>query len=242
MVKVRKNLIGEVFGRLTVIGQDDDYVSPKGNKIRRWICRCSCEDHTVKSIIESRLIDGSTVSCGCYGRERSSETHKKYNEYDLTGGYGIGLTSNTNEEFYFDLDRYDDIKNICWYKNTEGYLSGVDTTTGKIVKMHTYLGYPYYDHINRNKLDNRGANLRPCTNQENCRNKSLTKANTSGFIGVGWHKKLNMWRARISVDNKLIHLGVFETIDDAVRARLRAEKEYYGEFAPQQHLYEQYGI
>ena len=41
-----------------------------------------------------------------------SETFKKYNTYDLSGEYGIGYTSK-GEEFYFDLDDYDKIKDYC---------------------------------------------------------------------------------------------------------------------------------
>jgi hypothetical protein len=37
-------------------------------------------------------------------------------------------------------------------------------------------------------------------------------------------------------------LGVFETFEEAVITRLKAEKEYYGDFAPQKHLFAQYGI
>lgn len=35
MVKVRKNLVGEKFGRLTVLYQTDDYVNPKGKTLRK---------------------------------------------------------------------------------------------------------------------------------------------------------------------------------------------------------------
>ena len=48
---------------------------------------------------------------------RSSKCNKKYNKYDLSGEYGIGWTSNTNQEFYFDLEDYDKIKDYCWIYN-----------------------------------------------------------------------------------------------------------------------------
>lgn len=34
----------------------------------------------------------------------------------------------------------------------------------------------------------------------------------------------------------------FDNKEDAIRARLQAEKEYFGEFAPQRHLFEEHGI
>ena len=44
------------------------------------------------------------------------------------------------------------------------------------------------------------------------------------------------------VNGKNIYLGVFVNKEDAIKTRLNAEQKYFGEFAPQQHLYEQYNI
>lgn len=39
MVKVKEDLTGRVFGRLTVIKQVDDYIEPKSGKHRsQWLC------------------------------------------------------------------------------------------------------------------------------------------------------------------------------------------------------------
>ena len=43
-------------------------------------------------------------------------------------------------------------------------------------------------------------------------------------------------------NRKEIYLGCFATFEEAVRARLEGEKRYFGEFAPQKHLYAQYGV
>jgi hypothetical protein len=109
--------------------------------------------------------------------------------------------------------------------------------------MHQLLGFHGWDHINRNGLDNRKNNLRVCTHQENTTNRSLMSKNTSGFVGVSWCKATNNWRAQIMVDYKGIHLGCFDSKEDAIKARLNAELKYYGpKFAPQRHLFEIYGI
>lgn len=84
------------------------------------------------------------------------------------------------------------------------------------------------DHINGNTLDNRKSNLRICSVKENTRNHKRYSTNTSGHGGV--YKNRNRWRARIKVDNKLINLGSYENIEDAVKARKEAEKKYFGEF------------
>lgn len=79
------------------------------------------------------------------------------------------------------------------------------------------------DHLNGNKSDNRFINLRCVTRQENLKNKSKYKCNKSGFIGVGWHKRDKVWVASIRLNKKLIHLGNFKNLSDAVKVRIDAE-------------------
>ena len=82
------------------------------------------------------------------------------------------------------------------------------------------------DHINQNGADNRFENLRLVTNRENHRNKRLSKKNASGHTGINWIERLAKWRARIMVDGKDIHLGVFADIRDAINARKEANLVY----------------
>lgn len=87
------------------------------------------------------------------------------------------------------------------------------------------------DHINGNPLDNRKENLRICTSLQNSRNARVRIDSISGYKGVSFRKDHQVWRARIQVDGKLIHLGHFRTPEDAARAYDEAAKEYFGEFA-----------
>lgn len=172
---------------------------------------------------------------------------KKYNELDISGEFGVGWSSNTNEEFYFDLEDYEKIKDICWnvHYTHQRYkkLEGVDMNTGKIVSFLSVIGCKNYDHKDRNTLNNRKENLRKCTQSQNSRNHSLPINNTSGVIGVGWHKRKGQWQVRIyDRENHRKTIGYFDDKKDAIRARLLAEIEYYGEFAPQRHLFQEYGI
>lgn len=86
------------------------------------------------------------------------------------------------------------------------------------------------DHINRVRSDNRICNLRLATRQQNNRNIKVKSNNNSGFTGVHWNKRLKKWRARIVVDRVLLHLGLYELIEDAIKARKEAEVKYFGEF------------
>ena len=96
------------------------------------------------------------------------------------------------------------------------------------------------DHMNRNKLDNRKENFRYATKSENRINSKIRTNNTSGIQGVRFEQ--GKWRARISIDGKYVHLGMFDSFEEAVKTRLKAEKKYYGEFAMQINLFEQYNI
>ena len=98
------------------------------------------------------------------------------------------------------------------------------------------------DHINRNKLDNRKCNLRISDKTGNNRNVGLQKNNKSGITGVRWDKQTNKWKAEITVNYKNIYLGIFDSKEDAIKRRLIAEKKYFGEYAPQQHLFNEYDI
>ena len=61
-------------------------------------------------------------------------------------------------------------------------------------------------------------------------------------IGVVYDRNREKWMARIVLNKKDIYLGRYSNKEDAIKARLEAEIKYFGEFAPQRHLFEQYGI
>lgn len=83
------------------------------------------------------------------------------------------------------------------------------------------------DHINGNRVDNRIENLRDVSHSENQHNHKTPENNTSGFTGVGWHAPLQKWVSRIKVNNRTLHLGYFENLEDAVKARKMAKIKYH---------------
>jgi len=92
--------------------------------------------------------------------------------------------------------------------------------------MEGYIPENQVDHINRIRNDNRWCNLREASHSCNMRNASIGKNNTSGVIGISWHKVLNKWHAQITISYSQKNLGIFESFDDAVRARWNAEVEH----------------
>lgn len=231
MVRVRKNLIGQRFDRLTVLERAEDYIKPDGRCESQWCCKCDCGNEII--VRTHCLTSGHTKSCGCLQKEAASKSQKKYNTYDLSGEYGVGYTFK-GEEFYFDLEDYDKIKDYCWCIDKYGYVRG-NTKTSK-VKFHRLITNctddMVIDHINHNKVDNRKSNLRICTQNKNCMNRSMLSKNLSGVTGVFWHKTNNKWVANIGFEGKNIYLGTYEDFKMAVQARRSAEEKYFGEFAP----------
>lgn len=155
------------------------------------------------------------------------------NKYDLSGEYGVGYTTK-NEEFYFDLEDYDLIKDYCWYKDAHGYISS--KYDGKRILMHRLLmgtndANIIIDHVNHIRIDNQKTNLRIVNKSQNAMNHRILRNNTSGVTGVSQRKSNKKWRARITVNNKQIYLGQFNSFEDAVSARKKAEDKYFGEYS-----------
>lgn len=84
------------------------------------------------------------------------------------------------------------------------------------------------DHINRDSLDNRRANLRAATRKENMRNRGYRRSRP-GYKGTSASGRY--WRAQIMVDGKQILLGTYNRQIEAAMAYDAAAREYFGEFA-----------
>lgn len=99
-------------------------------------------------------------------------------------------------------------------------------------KLHRVITNPpselVVDHINSNGLDNRRENLRVCTQQQNSFNQRLRRTSSMPFKGV--FRCYNKFGARITVDGKSIHLGMYKTPEDAHQAYIEASERLHGSF------------
>ena len=233
MVKVKKDLTGQKFGRLTVIEQVDDYISPKGQHQSQWLCECDCADKTKLVVRGYSLITRGTLSCGCLFKEqcvRNEKNNKKYNVYDLTGDYGIGYTSK-GENFYFDLEDYDKIKNYCWCVDSQGYIKSGNIFLHRIIMNSPSVRFDIdHKHGKNTRHDNRKSNLRIATRNQNSMNKERQSNNISGVTGVSYDKSRNKWIARLIFEGKC-HSKRFINFEDAVAQRKEWENTYFGEFS-----------
>ena len=83
------------------------------------------------------------------------------------------------------------------------------------------------DHINRNRQDDRPANLREIGRHENMWNRNPTNRD----LPMGVSPKDGGYQARIMCRRKRYHLGVFSTPEEAASAYQAKRKELYGEYA-----------
>lgn len=237
MVKVREDLTGKTFGRLLVIEQAEDYINPQGTHYANWLCECQCNKHTKLTVLGTNLKGNKSTSCGCKTIEWIKNNCTKTNVYDLESKeYGIGYTSK-GEEFWFDKEDYDLIKNYYWYYDKYGYL--MSKREKKYVRLHALIMNPpkgqLVDHIVHKKTgehnyDNRKSNLRIVNKSQNGMNSTIKKNNTSGMTGVSYDKKRSGWVAQIK-KGSIQKSKTFKTFEEAVAMRKQWEEELFGEYS-----------
>ena len=235
---------GVLDSRLSVIERICEGHPKYIHKKSIWKCKCECGNTDYVYADGYSLRKGKTKSCGCYKSDRIRNSSKKTNTYKFTDTYGIGYDSN-NQEFYFDLEDYDKIKDYCWIVSDSGYvitaIYNSELGFSQNYSMHRLLmdvTWRYnkddklvIDHINHVRFDNRKQNLRVCLWGENLFNKDGCNRNTSGVCGVSWSKEKKKWRAYISIGGHQKFLGYYADFDKAVDARKQGEEKFFGQFS-----------
>jgi len=98
------------------------------------------------------------------------------------------------------------------------------------VLHHGYLP-EMIDHKDNNPFNNKIENLRPASKMKNSQNSKIRSDNTSGIKGVSWSKLRNKWRVYLSVNKKIIHLGLHDELEFAELVISEARLKYHGDFA-----------
>jgi hypothetical protein len=152
------------------------------------------------------------------------ETPENAVEIQLSGGR-VALVEAADAEL---VSRYH------WNVISWGYAIG--RVNDRMILMHRLIvGEPprglEIDHINRNKLDNRRANLRVCTISQNRANRHKFRGCSSQYKGVSLIRVSNRWSAKIKENGRLRHIGTFDSEVDAARAFDREALRIHGEYA-----------
>lgn len=88
----------------------------------------------------------------------------------------------------------------------------------------------FIDHINGNRKDNRISNLREASQFENARNRKKNSNNKSGFKGVYFIVSSSQWRAIATFNGKSVHIGCFNTAQEASNAYNQFSKLNHKDF------------
>jgi hypothetical protein len=140
---------------------------------------------------------------------------------------------------------------VYWHRDYYRFKKGQDVGTpdkgkylkaqfdGQMLYLHRVAWRLHYgtwpprhiDHVNADGLDNRIDNLRLATPSENSCNRRIQSNNNSGFKGVSFKLSHKKWSATIWKQSKKIHIGYFDTPEEASEAYKTAAKWYHGEFA-----------
>lgn len=141
-----------------------------------------------------------------------------------------------NKHALVDDDDYEWLKQWKWHCSVYGYAVVSDGTAQFMHRM--VIKAPRgikVDHINGNRLDNRKENLRIVSDSQNRMNSrkrcKWPRKLTSLYKGVGWHDSVQLWRARITVQQKQMYIGYFDSELAAAMAYDIAAKDLYGEYA-----------
>ena len=155
-------------------------------------------------------------------------------------------------EVLIDIDDFDRVINSSWCLGKGKYAQSI-INGSKVYLHHFLIGKPASgmetDHRDRNTLNNKKDNLSHVSIRQNRINRKIT--NKHGFPGIYYlpdmqkgfikhHHYFKPWQVRIrikdlnspykngGVGTRLIHVGMFKTIEEAIEARKKAELKYFG--------------
>lgn len=196
-------------------------------------CKCEWCDNEVK---RTEYCNRHQQQIKRWGEVRFSRGDK--NQYIINNeeNYAeiILYDKNLNEKAraIIDIEDLERCKPYKWTLRNDGYVSTKKNYKG--IKLHRFIANTpegmHTDHINRNRLDNRKDNLRICSQQENNKNKGLYSVNKTGHRGIEVREMTTktVYLSVIRFEGKSHHLGSFDNIDDAIKAREQAELKFYG--------------
>jgi hypothetical protein len=130
-----------------------------------------------------------------------------------------------------------------WFHKDESHPIGYAQGQHKLSKKHVYMhrviaermgidvSGKLVDHINLNTLQNTRSNLRPATHSQSQHNKGLQCNNKSGYKGVSWWNKRELWIVQLNKGRKKFARCYFRSLLDAAQASMLLRYLAHGEFA-----------
>ncbi len=205
------DLTGRRFGKLVAVAPTDQ------RQYDGIVWRCLCDCDNVAYVSSHQLLSGYTKSCGCLSHPPLK---------DFVGKRFGKLTVTTYEGKRSGMHRWR-CRCDCGKETVVGQTL---LQTGKTKSCGCMQAAVYKENM---KLVG-GTSIVALE-----KSRQLRSTNTSGYTGVYRNKRSGKWIARITFKNKDYHLGVYDQIEDAVKARQRGEEMhedflawYYKEYLP----------
>lgn len=134
-----------------------------------------------------------------------------------------------------DDEDYDRLSKFNWHVSSKGYARRNANTGSRDGRSTVYMSKEIVDapvglqidHKDGNKLNNQKENFRFVDNSTNCQNRKQNN-NSTGYIGVVFHKASQKFIAQIGHQKKRIHLGSFITKEEAAKAYDEAATKFFG--------------
>ena len=129
------------------------------------------------------------------------------------------------------------VSRFKWSYSGNGYAIRAEAVEGRriYIYMHRFvLNAPdgvEVDHIDLDKLNNSRVNLRLCTPTQNKANRLAQANGESAFKGVCYSHPHGCWKAEIKAAGRKMHLGLYESEQQAALAYAAAALRFHGEFA-----------
>lgn len=215
---MKRDLVGEVFTRWTVVERGRDYIYPKSGKSSvRYICKCICGKG--KLVHRSHLLNKTSQSCGCLNREISS-THGMSNTRAYRAWSNMIRRCDNPGPQEASYKKFGVIYDPRWKDFTEFHNDMGACPDGLELERHDSTG-------NYTKENCSWA----CETTQST-NRTIGSNNSSGRVGCTWSEQHLKWRAQLQFDNKMHEGGLYENFEDAVRAREQLEIKYLGKIKP----------
>lgn len=208
---------GDQFGMLTVLGRDMfDYIRPYDQAhIPMYVCKCSCENHTITSVRQDRLLaPNGTRSCGCQS---------------LISGYKHGY-NNTKLQSVLD-----GMKKRCYNTSSDTHYTykekhvqicpeWKDPENGLKNFAEWAMSHGYRDDLTIDRIDNNGP-----YSPDNCRwvplyVQSNNKSNNVYYTYDGTTFTASCWGYALGMPSSNIRDGVNRghTIDEIIGNRMKS--------------------
>jgi hypothetical protein len=197
--------------------KDLDNLYPKENSKRKYrfgIYKCGFCGNEFKTRTSS-IKNGSTKSCGCHRKRRSSETHKKH-----------GLIGTKLYHIWTSIkDRTLNPKHKHYNDYGGRGITICEEWKNDFIPFYNWAmsnGYEENKGLSIDRIDNEGSyypeNCRWTTQTIQTRNQRIPKNNKTGYKGVSFVKKTNKYASYICVNKINIYLGLFPTAEEGAIA------------------------